>query len=137
MKTSERFFSKTKLSDQCFGGTRCVEWTAYTNSCGYGVFRVDSSKTVLAHRFAYENHLGIIPHGLELDHLCRNRRCVNVLHVEAVSHRTNVLRGENPAAHNFRKINCKNGHAFSRENTYQGSDGNRNCRTCDRLRVRG
>ena len=92
---------------------------------GYGQFGVDG-KTVLAHRWYYESMVGPIPEGLDLDHLCRVRRCVNPAHLEPVSRRVNLLRGS-------RKTNqgeCKNGHPLFGDNLKPTKDGRRQCRQC-------
>lgn len=72
---------------------RCWIWTGYTSRLGYGIFGPGGrSVTMPAHRWSYEHFVGPVPDGLELDHLCRVRRCVNPLHLEAVTHRENCLR---------------------------------------------
>ena len=85
----------------------CWIWTASKDRLGYGKF---GRPSVLAYRFSYELHRGKIPSGLELDHLCRNPSCVNPEHLEAVTHRVNMLRGIGPSAVNARKTHCKQGH---------------------------
>jgi hypothetical protein len=91
----------------------------------------DGSRT-LGHRLTYSQYRGDVPAGLELDHLCRVRACVNPWHLEAVTHRENVLRGESVAAENAMRSQCKYGHAFD------GSlkDGLRTCGECRRERNR-
>lgn len=84
------------------------------------------------HRVSYLIHHGPIPIDREIDHLCRNRRCVNPDHLEAVTHRVNVLRGVGFAALQFRQDKCKNGHPFSPENTCFSKSGHRSCITCRR-----
>jgi hypothetical protein len=79
---------------------------------------------------AYELAIGPIPEGLTIDHLCRNRGCVNPAHLEAVTNRTNLLRGDGIAALNARKTHCKRGHEFTPENTYVWREGTRACRAC-------
>jgi HNH endonuclease len=75
------------------GPNGCHIWTAATNPKGYGIFKVDG-RSVLAHRFAKRHRGGTVPAGLELDHLCRVRRCVNPAHLEMVTHAENVRRGD-------------------------------------------
>lgn len=108
----------------------CWNWTGATSKDGYGIILV-RRETKYAPRHAWELMHGPMPEGLEPDHLCRNRACVNPDHLEPVSHRENVLRGESPTAKNARKTHCKLGHEFTEENTYiTPSTGGRNCRTC-------
>jgi len=130
MKTiRERFYSKVQLhSTTVYEGTPCWEWRAFINPDGYGIFWFDKRMRG-AHIYAYREAIGPIPEGHTVDHLCRNRRCVNPLHLEAVPGVDNVLRGEGPTARNARKTHCNHGHEFTAENTYT-SDGNRHCRTC-------
>lgn len=83
---------------------------------GYGRFSVAHRKNIPAHRFSYESVHGPIPDGLEPDHLCRNRSCVNDGHLEPVTTKVNVLRGVGVTAANKRKIHCKNGHLLAGAN---------------------
>lgn len=108
----------------------CWVWTASVSK-GYGSFRGDTGTTVQAHRFAYRILVGDIPAGLEIDHLCRNRLCVNPWHMEPVPHRVNVLRGLAPTAANAHKTRCNNGHNLSGDNVYRRVTlRKRECRTC-------
>jgi hypothetical protein len=109
----------------------CWPWLGVTNFDGYGYFRRDG-RTVMAHRYAYELEAGPIPEGLEPDHLCRNRACCNPAHMEPVTHRENVLRGEGTAAVNARKTHCPREHELSGDNLYVNPSGHRRCRTCQR-----
>lgn len=102
---------------------------------GYGVVNIDGKK-VAAHRFVYELCEGPIPEGLTLDHLCRNRRCVNPAHLEPVTGRENTLRGEGLAARQARQTHCIHGHPFDEANTGYHKTGARYCRACDRERRR-
>lgn len=131
--TADRFWSKVRPAGDCW------EWTA-AKLQGYGRFHVRRTVQVAAHRWAYEYMVTEIPEGLELDHLCRNRACVNPWHLEPVTPRENTLRSANPCAANARKTHCSNGHEYTEENTYLRPEGHRMCRTCraasNRLRVR-
>jgi HNH endonuclease len=89
-------------------------------------------KKRLVHRVVYELMKGPIPNGMTLDHLCRVEPCINTDHLEPVSMKTNIRRGDGLAGRNARKTHCRNGHPFSIENTYIYPNGNRSCRICGR-----
>ena len=123
---AERFWQKVTVTDGCW------IWTAHKNNKGYGTFAPKWNARVYAHRWSYEQAKGAIPDGLEIDHLCRNPACVNPDHLEAVTHRENILRSDAPTAVNASKTHCSNGHPFDDENTYVRRDrAGRNCRTCN------
>lgn len=102
---------------------------------GYPRFWLGRHDDYLAHRLAYEWSGGTIPAGLTIDHLCRNRWCVNPDHLEPVTRGENNLRGGSPWAENARKTHCHRGHEFTAENTYTHK-GMRHCRECARLMKR-
>lgn len=116
----------------------CWPWLR-SGSKGYGRLVVRGVRK-LAHRYFYEEMRGPIPSGLTLDHLCRNRACVNPWHLEPVTVRDNVLRGNGLSAVNARKTHCKRGHEFTEENTrhlsYRPVGRGRICRACERRRDR-
>lgn len=117
-----RFWSKVEAQGDC------LVWVAGKTAAGYGNFKV-GGRDVYAHRFAYEAFVAEIPDGLTMDHLCRNRACVNTAHLEPVTRRVNTLRGEGYTAQQARKTHCKRGHEFTPENTYSWRGG-RICRSC-------
>lgn len=105
----------------------CWQWTGHLTRDGYG--------SQHPHRTAYEEFVGPIPDGLQIDHLCRNRACCNPEHLEAVTPRQNTHRGYGPAGLNARKTHCDKGHALTVENTYvhpptSPRAGRRTCREC-------
>lgn len=112
----------------------CWTWVGCTTDDGYGRFKLGNS-AVGAHRVSYQHFVGPIPEGLQLDHLCRNRCCVNPTHLEPVTVRENVLRGNGPGGINARKTHCPSGHPLEGENLEMGRNGDRavrRCRTCRR-----
>ncbi len=122
----ERFWEKVEKT------TSCWNWTAGINMGGYGTFW-SKKRHRLAHRWSYEHFTGPIPDGLTIDHLCRNTKCVNPKHLEAVTQRENVFRGESLFAKNHKKTHCKRGHEFTSDNTYirKSKYGHmRGCKSC-------
>jgi hypothetical protein len=107
----------------------CIEWKYALSHNGYGLKRI-GNKMVRVHRFVYEVCYGKIPDGLVIDHLCRNRKCINPHHLELTTIKENTLRGVGPTAMNAKKTHCKHGHEFNDENTYIRKDGRRNCKKC-------
>ncbi|MGL5917799.1 MAG: HNH endonuclease [Cetobacterium sp.] len=79
--------------------------------------------------------VGAVPTGLQLDHLCRVRACVNPTHLEPVTHWENQLRGEGVTARNSRKTHCVAGHSLVKENVYEKSLPYRQCKACARNRT--
>ena len=124
-----RFWAKVDKSGSCW------LWKGAISADGYGnIMTGHRGKCLRAHRVAYELLVGPIPSGLTLDHLCRNRACVNPRHLEAVTNKENILRGEASAAVNARKESCKRGHLLSGANLYVQPNGQRECRTCKAMR---
>lgn len=128
----DRFAEKIALTD-----TGCIEWIASHNGAGYGTLAINRrGGKVLAHRFSYEHHIGPIPAGLVIDHLCRNTLCVNPDHLEAVTETENILRGTAPTATNAAKTHCDHGHSLSGANLRITPKGWRECLECRRRRSR-
>lgn len=112
----------------------CWLWIGPEASGGYGQFN-EGGRSHRAHRFSYEMDVGRIPDGLVIDHLCRNRACVNPAHLEPVTTQINLLRGVGPTAINAAKTHCNQGHELTAENTrcrFRDGDIRRECKTCQR-----
>ena len=105
----------------------CWLWTGFIKPDGYGHLRcVRTRTTVLAHRMSYEEHKGPIPEDMEIDHICRNKACINPDHLEAVTHIENLRRNPNWWGN---KTMCVNGHVFD------GRDArSRTCTKCKATR---
>lgn len=126
----DRFWSSVDKSGECWlyvGST--VDPDGYARFYAHG-------RRHMAHRFAYELVVAPIPEGLQVDHLCKVRNCVNPAHLEPVTPKENNLRSESPAAKNAAKTRCVNGHVFTPENTYVHRGQARTCRTCNAKHVR-
>jgi len=123
------FWSNVRRSDGCW------EWTAGKTAAGYGNLRLPGGRNGYAHRVAYELSLGEIPVGKVLDHLCRNRACVNPTHLEPVDQRENVMRGAVP--YGTYRPECRHGHDITDPaNVYRRPSGSHLCRICARDRDR-
>ncbi len=127
-----RFWDKIRVLDN-----GCWEWMAALVD-GYGQIGIgsrtdDTSRQVYSHRYAYEQLVADVPAGLQCDHLCRNRACVNPGHLEVVTCRDNILRGNGPAARQARRTHCPYGHKYSPANTYRYKR-HRGCRKCIKAR---
>jgi hypothetical protein len=119
----KRFWSKVEKTETCWN------WTAALQN-GYGrvVTQQRPTRTTMAHRYSYEMHVGPIPDGMTIDHLCLNRKCVNPDHLEVVSRSENTKRA-NPILEY-----CKRGHKMHGDNIYYPpSGGSRQCRACKSL----
>jgi hypothetical protein len=112
----------------------CWIWTAGRTSEGYGQFKWKQEPiwSTLAHRISYYLIVGPIPEGLEIDHLCRVRTCLNPAHLEPVTAQENQLRSESASGLSARKTHCPQGHPYDCIN----SRGNRCCRRCMREQAR-
>ena len=115
MSTLQRFWDKVEFT------TDCWEWKGAKNQSGYGIFWL-KGKLIALHRFIYEKINGKISPELEVDHLCSNRSCVNLNHLEAVTKQENHKRRV--------KTHCHKGHELTDDNIYKHKDGYRECRTC-------
>jgi len=133
-KDQRRFDAKIKLDD----ATGCWLWTGSDNGKGYGRFKYQGVG-YRAHRLAWTLAKGPIPDGLQIDHLCRVRGCVNPDHMEPVDNRTNTLRGDTLPAANAAMTHCANGHELSGGNLspYSTKMGYRRCLTCERNSAHG
>lgn len=127
----DRLLPKLRHTD-----TGCIEWSGSVDSKGYGIIGKGGrgGGIVRVHRFVYETIHGCVPDGLELDHLCRNKRCCRISHLEPVTHRENILRGMAPSAIHARKTHCPKGHEY-RVSTQLHPNGKRGiwrkCRQCN------
>lgn len=127
-----RFLEKFAVDER----TGCWNWIASCQPSGYGQMTVEKAPSVptvtTAHRISFEVFVGPIPEDLTVDHLCRNRRCVNPAHLEVVTNKENILRGTSPVAINKRKTHCPKGHPLSGRNIAFAKSGSRICRACKR-----
>ena len=128
----ERFLTKIEIAPN-----GCWIWTGALNNGGYGVITKTGSR-VGTHQISYELYKGAIPEGCEIDHLCRNPSCANPDHLEAVTHRENLLRSPSMGNNQqLRKTHCPHGHPYDLFNTQRTPTGKRHCRICRRLQQRG
>jgi hypothetical protein len=117
--------------------TGCWIWLLCLDRYGYGTICVDNLNR-LAHRYYYEKHKGPIPEGMQLDHTCSVRCCVNPDHLEPVTAKENTARTIRRGRHSngHQQELCKAGHAFAPDNTIRHKDGRRECRICRNARKR-
>lgn len=107
----------------------CWHWLGAVSKNGYSKSFMDY-KTTTGHRVFYTYYKGVVPEGLQIDHLCRNKLCVNPEHLEAVTSRENIIRGTGFAAKNSKKKKCLRRHLLSGDNLYITPDGRRQCKKC-------
>ena len=123
---SVRFWMRVEKTDTCWN------WKTPHAKLGYGfIYVYERGQKVPAHRVAWELLRGPIPEGLQIDHLCRNRRCVNPDHLEPVTQHENIMRGEGLSAKRAVQTHCKHGHNM--EGCRVTKDGYRYYRECGRL----
>ena len=138
MSLSDRLWAKVSRPSEA----ECWQWMAAKNRHGYGIINSGghTGRALLAHRVAYLLTNGDVPEGMELDHLCRVRSCVNPAHLEPVTHKENLNRSDasmHPEAVRRRSLRiCPSGHPYDAENTYIRANGWRACRECQRVRRR-
>ena len=125
-----RFWQRVEKTDGCWN------WKGFLRPDGYGIISIRHFTRhhilVRVHRVSYELIKGRIPEGMILDHLCRNRLCVNPDHLEPVTNKENLLRGETVYAINARKTHCPWGHPLSGDNLAEDDlrKGKRHCKIC-------
>jgi HNH endonuclease len=122
---ADRFMSKVVWNGD---EDECWTWEGALNKA-YGYFW-SGGRMRGAHRVAHELFIGPIPSGLDVDHLCRNRRCVSPAHLEAVTHVENLHRGDTVTARHAAVTHCPVGHPYSGDNLYVHPNGGRRCRAC-------
>lgn len=118
-----RFWNKVLFT------TDCWEWQGWKKPDGYGIIRFNH-KNLRVHRVSYELQKNQIPDGMVLDHLCRNKKCVNPEHLEVVTHKENTMRGNGVSVVNMKKTHCPQGHEYTKENTYIRPNSKKHDRQC-------
>ena len=124
-KYKEKFYKKIKKIDKCW------IWQGYKNKKGYGKFY--AGKQLYSHRYSYLIHKGIINHLMQIDHLCKNTSCCNPDHLEEVTQRINLLRGDTNTSKNAKKTHCPKGHEYFGNNLFY-DNGSRQCKKCHSIK---
>jgi hypothetical protein len=131
-----RFWRFVRKDGPLWNGTPCWPWIGGKDRTGYGRFAVSKRPYVqtAASRFAYELLVGPIPEGFDIDHLCRNRICVNPQHLEPVTRQENILRG----AHSALRVrtHCRRGHPLTPDTIKFRENGWVRCKECDNSNAR-
>lgn len=130
MSLTERFESKFIKK----GDSECWEWIASISTPGYGQISEGGRKgrNLGAHRVSYELYKGKIPNDLVVDHICRNRRCVNPNHLRLITRVENVMIGDTICAKKLAATHCSNGHEYTQNNIYLYNN-HRHCRECRKV----
>jgi hypothetical protein len=124
----QRFWSRVEVPNQ---PSCCWEWTGALTDRGYAEVSLDGL-VFKSHRVAYSDLIESVPTDKMIDHLCRNRKCVNPDHLQIASDKMNVRTGFSPSGVHARKTHCPQGHPYDNVNTYWWNGTNRQCKTCKR-----
>lgn len=139
MELRERLMDKVQMEPN----SGCWLWDGGLNNRGYGTLRPTGGKNIGVHRLSYQLHVAPIPECMEIDHLCKVRCCVNPDHLEPVTRLENVRRSSagyyaRSPENNVQKAktHCPQGHPYSGDNLWTSKTGQRQCKTCHRVRER-
>lgn len=114
---------------------RCTLWHGSKNKWGYGTTKY-RGKPMNYHRAEWIRKVGEIPAGFDVHHLCGNRLCIKISHLQPMTHRENLLASDTIPGRNARKTHCPRGHQYKEPNIRFSKDGSRNCRACEKIRPR-